>query len=151
METENNNNPLVHCIYSSVGMVDFSKDDIITLLEKARSNNARQDVTGMLLYDKGSFFQVLEGHPDSVLEILDKVQRDERHSQVVRIIYEEIEERSFSEWTMGYSEISQDELAEKEGLNDFFKLNKSYIDLDEGRAKTLLKAFKDGQWRSSIN
>lgn len=36
-------------------------------------------------------------------------------------------------------------------INDFFQSNSSCMCLDKGRAKTLLKAFKNGQWRSSIS
>ena len=68
-----------------------------------------------------------------------------------KIIYENIDNRDFSEWTMGYSDVTKEDLRKIEGLNDFFRSNSSYIDLDKGRAKTLLKAFKDGQWRASIN
>lgn len=142
---------LVHCIYSSAAIVEFSQDDIVALLEKARSNNYELGVTGMLLYDRGSFFQVLEGKPDVVTSLLKIIQKDERHDQVVKIIYEEIEERDFSGWTMGFSGMTRKDLKNIEGLNDFFQSNRLYTDLDEGRAKVLLKAFKEGKWRASIS
>jgi len=151
MDVERNDNDLVHCVYSSAGTIEFSHDDIIELLEKARDNNAKLDITGMLLYDNGSFFQVLEGRHDTVTLLLKAIQQDDRHNHVVKIIYENIDNRDFSEWTMGYSDVTKDELRKIEGLNDFFRSNSSYIDLDKGRAKTLLKAFKDGQWRASIS
>jgi len=151
MDVERNDNDLVHCVYSSAGTIEFSHDDIIELLEKARDNNAKLDITGMLLYDNGSFFQVLEGRHDTVTSLLKAIQQDDRHNHVVKIIYENIDNRDFSEWTMGYSDVTKDELRKIEGLNDFFRSNSSYIDLDKGRAKTLLKAFKDGQWRASIS
>jgi len=151
MEDKNNVENLVHCVYSSASSIDFTQDEIIALLEKARGNNVKLGITGMLLYDNGSFFQVLEGNPDTVTALLKIIQKDSRHSQVVKIIYEEIEARDFSEWTMGYSGVTRQALGEIEGLNDFFQSNKLYTDLDEGRAKTLLKAFKEGKWRASIS
>ena len=104
----------------------------------------------MLLYDSGSFFQVLEGRSKVVTSLLEKIQQDKRHNRVVKIIHEDIIERDFSQWTMGYSGITREDLKNIEGLNDFFQTNHHYTDLDEGRAKTLLKAFKKGKWRSSI-
>ncbi|EAQ64022.1 photopigment and puc expression activator [Marinomonas sp. MED121] len=142
---------LVHCIYSSVATVKFSQSDIADLLEKARANNEKLGVSGMLLYDEGSFFQVLEGDPQVVATLLRVIQRDQRHDKVIKIIHEEIEERDFSEWTMGYSGATRDDLKCIEGLNDFFLSNNTFIELDEGRAKTLLTAFKEGKWRTSIN
>lgn len=151
MEDKNNVENLVHCVYSSASSIEFTQDEIIDLLKKARENNVKLGITGMLLYENGSFFQVLEGEPEKVTALLKIIQKDNRHSQVVKIIYEEIEARDFPEWTMGYSGVTRKELEGIEGLNDFFQSNRSYTDLDEGRAKTLLKAFKDGKWRASIS
>ncbi len=145
------NEPLVHCIYSSVSTVEFSKEDIFKLLEVARKNNQKLGVTGMLLYDSGSFFQVLEGHPDIVNPLLEKLKLDGRHNGVVRIIYEEIESRDFAEWTMGYSEVKTEDLDQISGLNNFFKSGSCFQNLDEGRAKSVLEGFKDGRWRTSIS
>lgn len=150
MDAEKNEENLVHCIYSSAETAPFTPDDIVALLEKAREDNAKLGVTGMLLYDNGTFFQVLEGESDVVLSLLDIIQKDKRHDRVVKIIYEDIEERDFSGWTMGYSGFTRDDLKSIEGLNDFFQGGNQYTDLDEGRAKTLLEAFKDGKWRASI-
>lgn len=41
-------------------------------------------------------------------------------------------------------------LADIPGLNDFFARGRSYTELGEGRAKTLLSAFKEGAWRHSL-
>ena len=151
MEDEKVVEKIVHCVYSSAATFEFSQDDIITLLEKARNKNLGLGITGMLLYDSGSFFQVLEGRPDDVMSLLKTIQNDKRHDQVVKIIYEEIEERDFLEWTMGFSGVTRKDLRNIEGFNDFFQSSRSYTDLDEGRAKVLLKAFKEGKWRASIS
>jgi hypothetical protein len=52
---------LIHCIYASSAAPSFKEYDIPALLERARMANAECDLTGMLLYIDGSFFQVLEG------------------------------------------------------------------------------------------
>jgi len=142
---------LAHCIYSSAEAKTFTHEEIIALLEVARANNSQLGITGILLYDNGSFFQVLEGEPSVVQSLYDKIGTDNRHRAVSKIVYEPIEERDFSEWTMGYAGITREELNRIDGLNDFFCGQQSYIDLDEGRAKTLLNAFKEGKWRSSIS
>lgn len=151
MDAERDSVSLVHCVYSSVETIVFSQEGIVALLEKARKNNSELGVTGMLLYDNGSFFQVLEGKPDVVTALLEKIKEDDRHYRVVKIIYEEIDNRDFSEWTMGYSGVTREDLGKIQGLNDFLRADNRYSDLDEGRAKTLLDAFKDGQWRTSIS
>jgi hypothetical protein len=51
---------------------------------------------------------------------------------------------------MGYPELSTEELANIPGLNDFFTSGDSFLDIGEGRAKTLISAFKEGRWRTTI-
>jgi hypothetical protein len=79
-----------------------------------------------------------------------KIAKDKRHLRVTTIISEPIEERAFGEWTMGFPQVSSKELAEIPGLNDFFTLGNSYMELGVGRAQILLKAFKSGRWRTAM-
>lgn len=142
---------LVHCIYCSAARNDFSPTDLASLLAECREKNSKSGLTGMLLYGDRTFFQVLEGDRPVVEALLEKLKTDPRHERLTKIILEPIGERSFAQWTMGYSRISNKELAEIPGLNDFFGQGRSYMELGEGRAKTLLSAFKDGAWRFSLS
>ncbi|WP_439135241.1 BLUF domain-containing protein [Pseudomaricurvus sp.] len=141
---------LIHCIYASTAKEKLEKNQIVSILEKARKKNSSINVTGMLLYDDGAFFQILEGKREVVEKLLVEISNDKRHDRIVKIIIEPIEERSFSEWTMGYSGATRSDLQKVDGLNDFFSKNRSFTELDEGRAKKLLAAFKSGQWRASL-
>jgi hypothetical protein len=51
---------------------------------------------------------------------------------------------------MGFPQVSSKEPAEVPGLNDFFTLGNSYMELGVGRAQILLKAFKSGRWRTAM-
>ena len=139
--------PLIHCIYSSAATDEFSPEELEDLLEKARAFNALHDLTGMLLYTEGSFFQVLEGPEDVVTALYARIEKDKRHEKVTKIIVEPIPKRAFAEWTMGFSNVSREELAEIEGTNDFFSKARCFAELAPGRAKKLLAAFHDGRWR----
>jgi hypothetical protein len=140
---------LIHLIYSSAAKdPNFSKEDLAAILEQSRTNNNAADITGILLYDRGAFFQVLEGEQTKVERLFNKLKRDKRHGNVIKLISEPIDERAFGHWSMGYPKITNKELRNIEGLNDFFAQGKSFLDLSEGRAKTLLAAFRQGRWRS---
>lgn len=138
---------LIHTIYASRAVTDFSKDDIVNLLSKARKKNASLGITGMLLYDNGSFFQILEGEEAVVDQLFSEIADDKRHHQVAKIISEAIPTRQFSDWSMGYAAISSNELKTIEGMNDFFTKQNCLAKIDAGRAKKLLKAFAQGRWR----
>lgn len=138
---------VIHLIYNSAAVVDFTREDLVELLSKARDNNASKDVTGMLLYVDGSFFQVLEGPEESVDALAERIAQDPRHDQMTVIIREPISKRSFSEWTMGFADVASDDLQSVEGFNDFFDGQTALTSMDAGRAKKLLCAFEKGRWR----
>ena len=142
---------LVHCIYCSAATnAALTPAELDAILEVSRTNNAKAGITGMLLYQDGSFFQILEGDRAVVAALYDKIGCDKRHARVTKIVLESIEQRAFGEWTMGYPRVSRAQLAEIPGLNDFFTQRNSFMDLGEGRAKTLLAAFSEGRWRATI-
>jgi hypothetical protein len=142
---------LVHCIYCSAATNDFSPENLTTLLDECRKKNSKVGLTGMLLYSDRTFFQVLEGDRPVVEALLERLTMDKRHDRVTKIVLEPIDERSFAQWTMGYAKVGRKELAGIPGLNDFFARGSSYMELGEGRAKTLLGAFKEGAWRLSLS
>lgn len=139
---------LIHCIYSSAATDEnLPKESLEEILEQSRENNARAGITGMLLYEGGSFFQVLEGEDTTVEATYQRIEQDPRHDRVTKLISEPIEDRAFGEWTMGYPRVTKKDLSEIEGLNDFFSRGNSFLQLEEGRAKLLIKAFQKGKWR----
>jgi hypothetical protein len=140
-------NHLIHFVYASLAVPQFNEHEIPALLEQSRTANAGSDLTGLLLYIEGSFFQVLEGKPDAVDEVYARIARDPRHTRVTSIIREPIAQRSFSEWTMGFSAVDTAEAGQLVGENDFFKSASCVTRLDGGRAKKLLSAFRAGRWR----
>lgn len=142
---------LVHCIYCSASAIgEFNREQLDQLLEKARSNNAKLGVTGILLYESRSFFQVLEGQRTVIEALFEKIAADKRHLRATKIVFEPIQERTFGEWTMGFPRIGSKELAQIPGLSDFFTHGRSFEEMGDGRAKTVLEAFKEGRWRAAL-
>lgn len=137
---------LIHVIYASKESVRFDSAMISKLLETSRKNNQASDITGMLAYCEGSFFQVLEGEEKAVEKLFAKIALDDRHEKTVIVIKEPIEERSFENWSMGYASLSKSEASQIEGMNDFFVGGSCLTELDQGRARTLLEAYAEGRW-----
>ena len=139
--------PLIHVIYASAATREFTTDEILRLGTGSCARNSASGVSGMLLFCDGSFFQILEGECDRVHTLMDRIRADPRHTEITTIIEEPIARRSFGEWSMGSAALSVDELASVPGLNDFFTEGACLRELDDGRARRLLKAFKVGRWR----
>ena len=79
---------------------DLSEDDLAELLAEATAHNARDNVTGFLLYNGNNFLQLIEGEADRIGQLMARIEVDERHSGVVRLIDEEAADRCAPGWAM---------------------------------------------------
>ena len=75
----------------------------------------------MLLYLDPFFMQVLEGQEATVNKLFNLIKQDSRHHKVSLIYKKPIEERYFSNWTMGFSKIGHEKLVTMEGFSDFLQ------------------------------
>ena len=96
-----------------IRIVYFSRNDIAVsdaemsceldrILNISRINNTRDDVTGALTFNNGVFGQVLEGPSEAVENAFERIQMDDRHSDVTLLEIVSIVERGFSKWSMGF-------------------------------------------------
>ena len=97
---------LVQCLYVSRPSGQLDRQQIELILEQSRRNNPRQGITGVLCYTDQVFIQVLEGGRDEVCELFNEIVRDVRHLDLRILLYQEISERRFSNWTMGQVDVS---------------------------------------------
>lgn len=93
---------MLSVIYVSVADPLIRDEDIAAILESARRNNARDNLTGALIYNGHNFMQLLEGPAKDVERCLDAIRRDTRHSGVTEVRRRTVEARDFAEWSMLY-------------------------------------------------
>ena len=94
---------LLRLTYTSTETEPLGTLALFNLLNQAREKNARLNVTGHLLYTRGTFTQCLEGPAASLDSLWTSLQRDPRHQNVQLLGRVTITERRFSEWTMAFS------------------------------------------------
>ncbi|MHA7188712.1 BLUF domain-containing protein [Arthrobacter sp. MDT2-16] len=95
-------NDLLSIVYSSTADHPFTDEELSSLLDTSRENNARTQLTGMLLYRSGRFLQVLEGPAQLLRERMSVIAADPRHLDVRILLQETVDERQFPEWTMAF-------------------------------------------------
>jgi hypothetical protein len=135
-------------LYSSAAIAPFSEAELTELLGRARKNNERQAITGMLLYHEGSFLQALEGQ-SSVLEALFTIiAADKRHHRVIPLLKREVDERHFGDWRMGFASL-KNLPANLPGYSDYLRLRGDPV-AGANAADRLLAAFRDGRFRSFV-
>jgi Sensors of blue-light using FAD len=80
----------------------FGFDDLALagILATARANNTRDGITGSLICREDLFLQMLEGDPGVITAAYERIVRDVRHTEVVRLWSGEVETRLFPQWAM---------------------------------------------------
>ena len=97
---------MIQLAYTSTASVPFSTDMLKRLLRQSRSANVPWEITGILLYHLGAFFQVLEGPEASVGSLLASLRRDTRHRGIRILFRRPLEKREFTDWTMAFVDTS---------------------------------------------
>ena len=120
----------------------FSADDIAQILLKSRENNAKREITGMLLYKDGNVLQVLEGSEENVHLLFEIIQRDPRHRGIIRMYAKPISVRDFPDWTMGFHDLDAEGATYLEGFNDILHPDFDLRSLKPSRAAKLFAVFK---------
>ncbi len=142
---------LIQIVYASAATRPFTNLDLRELLLKARIHNSSVGITGLLLYHKLSFFQILEGNEQEVVPLLAHIERDPRHDRVLLLSKKEVDVQNFGDWSMGFIDVDQ-MVAKLPGFVKLFEAKASFLEL-KGDAKLvsrLINGFQEGGWRQSI-
>ena len=80
----------------------FGFDDLALtgILATARRNNERDGITGSLICREDIYLQLLEGSPEVIDALFARINRDDRHAEVMLVSAEEVGERLFPNWAM---------------------------------------------------
>jgi hypothetical protein len=91
---------LANLIYRSRATRSFDSDGFDEIMDVAVARNAREGLTGTLVYDQGRFMQWLEGPQEALDRVLGSIQADSRHTGLEVLRARPIRERAFSDWRM---------------------------------------------------
>ena len=136
--------------YVSALVKPWSRGDLDAHLSTWRRSNARRGITGLLLYEAGSVFQLLEGFPEDVRALYEAIARDGRHRFVAPLIDEPLARRDFGDWSMGYGRVAATDLAALPGLRPFLDPAFRYWHCSPEMAGALVRGFATGPWRRAI-
>jgi Sensors of blue-light using FAD len=135
---------MIHLIYISSTTKWPTENDLLELLAQARARNIKQNVTGMLVYHKATFMQVLEGAEEDVHDIYNSILRDSRNNGNFILVEEEIEQREFPGWSMGFKDLKSCSPEELTGFQDIFNSeldNKALATDNANKALALIRGF----------
>jgi len=130
--------------YVSSAVRRFTREQLVRLLRKSRANNARDGITGMLLYKDGNFMQVLEGEEPVVVATFERITRDRRHHNLIVLLRREEPERQFPDYLMGFYDLNSPDVHDLPGYSEFLNspLTGEEFSGDPSRSRRLLLSFK---------
>lgn len=98
--------PIKSVTYTSLAALDLEASDLEDIHRTARELNALDGITGLLIFNGTHFLQIIEGAPEAIDDLVEKLRRDKRHYGVEIRDQREVEERSFPSWSMELVRVS---------------------------------------------
>jgi hypothetical protein len=136
---------MIQLVYSSVAATPFSAEALRALLVRARAFNTTAEVSGMLLHIDGTFLQILEGSAAVLDTLFSRISADGRHKRVLLLMSQDMPERNFPDWSMGFFDASG-----RGAALPGYRRNTGFADLlgDTKKIMRVVADFRDGRWRS---
>ena len=107
-------------IYISRSTEEVTNDILDDILTSSRRNNPSAGVSGMLLYKDGEYMQALEGEEKTVINLMNRIAEDSRHSDILVLSKKSIPHRYFKNWSMGFENISDNKKDGQFDAQSFF-------------------------------
>lgn len=92
--------------YISDSCSNESIEELNALYTKAKINNAKHNITGVLIYKNKNFLQVLEGPLNTVDSTFKKISQDLRHKNIFKVINTNVDQRIFEDYNFGFTIIN---------------------------------------------
>ena len=136
---------MYYTVYSSCASAPFSQQQLVDLLKQSRENNQAKNITGILLYNRGTFIQMLEGDEADVKTLFQKIDKDPRHKLIFTLMEGHKDERQFPNWSMAFRDLDSPEIRALPGFNHFINqpLDADQFQRDPMTAVELLYLFKE--------
>jgi hypothetical protein len=104
--------------YTSLARLDLEAGDIEAIHRTARELNALEGITGLLIFNGTHFLQIVEGAPDAIDDLVERLRRDPRHHGVEIRDQRQVERRSFPDWSMELVKVSGSYFEAKDTVGD---------------------------------
>jgi uncharacterized membrane protein (DUF373 family) len=141
---------MIQVSYISSAKEPWTTHELLGLLQSCREQNAGRGVTGMLLYGNATFLQVLEGEERVIDDLVERIRKDQRHTNLQILHRKTIERRQYSDWSMGFKRVSDRELQGIEGLRNFTEkdFNPEYLIQHDAIVQSLMNHFRKERFKT---
>jgi len=103
--------------YTSLARLDLTAEDLEAIHRTAREVNALEGISGLLIFNGTHFLQIIEGAPQAIDDLVERLRRDPRHSGFEVRDERMVSARSFPDWSMELVRVSASYFAAKDTLS----------------------------------
>ncbi|MDT0677850.1 BLUF domain-containing protein [Autumnicola musiva] len=125
--------------YVSTARSELPTTEIEHILQITEKNNNAQNLTGLLLYSDGNFFQVLEGEKEEVYSLYNKIKTDRNHHSVIQIFGKCIDKEYFDGYRSKF--ISSEAQYQPEAIEQYLQHVKMLDQSAQNVVRNILSAF----------
>ena len=130
-----------HIAYVSLAVAPPSQEQIDALLLSARSFNKEHGITGVLLCHKNTFFQFIEGSPESINLVYQRIKSASLHHNLLELSNISSDKRYFENWSMGFCFIPKSEMQELAQAEWMTKVNSVNQNAQDSNGIKMLKEY----------
>lgn len=112
---------------SSFNAKKYDPDEVLEeIVNVAKVENAKRQITGVLFYLNGVFLQIIEGEEALLRQLMSNIEKDKRHSNIEYLIDTKVEQRGFQKWNMDSFHLDSKQKISRDTIKDLtegFKIN----------------------------
>lgn len=116
-----------------------SREEIEKLLEQTQISNLKKNISGILLFSEGNFFQVIEGEEDQIKSLFSAISSDERHHNLIKIFERPIQTDLYDGYECDF--VSEETRISENKLEYYTQYLQTLDSPSQAVAKNVLRAF----------
>lgn len=126
-------------VYVSTATPDLEESEIKNVLRNSKSWNNEHDITGLLLFSEGNFFQIIEGEKSLIHELFENIQSDKRHRNIMQIFGKDIHKEAYDGYESDF--VSEEADYDPEKFQHYLDQIKVLDKTAQKAVENILKAF----------
>lgn len=95
--------PFMQIVYESLASDSLGEEEVLNILRKSQVRNNQAHISGILLFRGQRFLQFLEGPPEQVEALYERIERDPRHHGLHVLSKTNGEKLLMPTWAMAYA------------------------------------------------
>ncbi|MEM1441023.1 MAG: BLUF domain-containing protein [Verrucomicrobiota bacterium] len=119
---------LCRLVYKSTTSWDILNNQVLAkLAESSYRNNAKNNISGLLILSDETFLQVLEGPDEAVNALYEKIVKSPLHHDVRLLSFQQIASRNFHDWSMRFVDLNDVPKSPRELFRKKYEDTEGYI------------------------